>query len=136
MNLWLFKIISVAPLTAIISALDSVLVADRRYDLLCHSAGSRPPALITWYRNDKKLTKIKVSHIFNTTLTFKKNISPFLYTYWNDVILRICLCNHAEIIIWETWRNHFYTILLLIQNTYYWININIVIIYINTYTLF
>ncbi|VVC44480.1 Fibronectin type III,Immunoglobulin subtype,Immunoglobulin-like domain,Immunoglobulin-like [Cinara cedri] len=48
-----------APLTAIISALEPILVADRRYDLLCTSSGSRPPARITWYRNDKKLPKMK-----------------------------------------------------------------------------
>lgn len=56
-------IFSVAPLTVTFSVVDEVLVADRRYDVLCHSAGSRPPASITWYRNDKKLPKMKVGHI-------------------------------------------------------------------------
>lgn len=53
--------ILVPPLTVTFSVMDDVLVADRRYDVQCHSAGSRPPASITWYRNDKKLPKIKVS---------------------------------------------------------------------------
>ncbi|KAF0758027.1 protein turtle B-like isoform X2 [Aphis craccivora] len=47
------------PLTVSFSVMDDFLVADRRYDVQCHSAGSRPPASITWYRNDKKLPKIK-----------------------------------------------------------------------------
>ncbi|KAL4090443.1 hypothetical protein QTP88_025278 [Uroleucon formosanum] len=47
------------PLTVTFSVMDEVLVADRRYDVQCNSAGSRPPASITWYRNDKKLPKIK-----------------------------------------------------------------------------
>lgn len=55
-----------APLTVTFSVVDEILVADRRYDVQCHSAGSRPPALITWYRNDKKLPKIKVSYILNS----------------------------------------------------------------------
>lgn len=33
------------------------LSAGRRYDLLCQSAGSRPPAVITWWRDGQRLEK-------------------------------------------------------------------------------
>ncbi|KAL7017192.1 hypothetical protein ACKWTF_010287 [Chironomus riparius] len=33
------------------------LSAGRRYDLLCQSAGSRPPAIITWYRDGERLDR-------------------------------------------------------------------------------
>ncbi|XP_069962139.1 neural cell adhesion molecule 2 isoform X6 [Bactrocera oleae] len=33
------------------------LSAGRRYDLLCQSAGGRPPAVITWWQNDIRLEK-------------------------------------------------------------------------------
>ncbi|CRK89491.1 CLUMA_CG003227, isoform A [Clunio marinus] len=33
------------------------LSAGRRYDLLCQSAGSRPPAVITWFRDSERLDR-------------------------------------------------------------------------------
>jgi immunoglobulin superfamily member 9B len=33
------------------------LSAGRRYDLLCQSAGSRPPAVITWFRDAERLDR-------------------------------------------------------------------------------
>ncbi|XP_066996078.2 nephrin [Anabrus simplex] len=45
------------------------LSAGRRYDLLCQSSGSRPPASITWWRNGQRLEKTKetTSNDGNTT---------------------------------------------------------------------
>ncbi|GBP20629.1 hypothetical protein EVAR_93743_1 [Eumeta japonica] len=37
------------------------LTADRRYELTCDSAGSRPPALITWHKGKRQLKRITVS---------------------------------------------------------------------------
>ncbi|XP_050526353.1 nephrin isoform X2 [Daktulosphaira vitifoliae] len=52
-----------APLSAVFTNRDSILVADHKYEVSCHSAGSRPPATITWYRNDKKLLKTKPDEV-------------------------------------------------------------------------
>ncbi|KAL0269902.1 UNVERIFIED_CONTAM: hypothetical protein PYX00_007485 [Menopon gallinae] len=45
------------------------LSAGRRYDLLCQSSGSRPPASITWWKNGQRLEKTKetTSNDGNTT---------------------------------------------------------------------
>lgn len=42
-----------------------VLTAERRYEVACESAGSRPPAVITWYKGKRQLKRITVSeHYF------------------------------------------------------------------------
>ncbi|KAJ8726696.1 hypothetical protein PYW07_001394 [Mythimna separata] len=35
-----------------------VLTAERRYEVACESAGSRPPAVITWYKGKRQLKRI------------------------------------------------------------------------------
>ncbi|XP_050440187.1 kin of IRRE-like protein 3 isoform X2 [Adelges cooleyi] len=65
-----------APLSAVLTKQESVLVADRRYDVSCHSAGSRPPASITWYRNDKKLPKTKPDDIKENVTTSEITFVP------------------------------------------------------------
>lgn len=52
--------VSVKPLTARIHATKTPLVADMTYDIVCDSAGSRPPAVVTWYKNNHRLKKVKV----------------------------------------------------------------------------
>ncbi|XP_022183583.1 hemicentin-1-like [Myzus persicae] len=64
------------PLTVTFSVMDEVLVADRRYDVQCHSAGSRPPASITWYRNDKKLPKIKQDDVKENVTSSEMTFVP------------------------------------------------------------
>ncbi|XP_029346089.1 hemicentin-1 [Acyrthosiphon pisum] len=64
------------PLTVTFSAMDEVLVADRRYDVQCHSAGSRPPASITWYRNDKKLPKMKQDDVKENVTSSEMTFVP------------------------------------------------------------
>lgn len=34
---------------------------DRRYDVVCMSTGSRPSAIITWYKANKQLRRVRVS---------------------------------------------------------------------------
>ncbi|CAB3364967.1 Hypothetical predicted protein [Cloeon dipterum] len=57
------------PLNVLILGANQPLSAGRRYDLLCQSSGSRPPATITWWRNGQRLTKSKetTSNDGNTT---------------------------------------------------------------------
>ncbi|KAL4705186.1 hypothetical protein ACJJTC_009059 [Scirpophaga incertulas] len=37
------------------------LTAERRYEVTCESAGSRPPALVTWHKGKRQLKRITVS---------------------------------------------------------------------------
>lgn len=53
-------VFSVRPLTAKILNTVNPLVADRRYEVVCESAGSRPPAIITWYKGKRQLKRTKV----------------------------------------------------------------------------
>ncbi|XP_045527336.1 hemicentin-2-like [Pieris brassicae] len=47
------------PLTVHILGSNQPLSAIRRYDLLCQSAGSRPPASITWWKNGHRINNAK-----------------------------------------------------------------------------
>ncbi|KAI5747067.1 hypothetical protein M8J77_010726 [Diaphorina citri] len=57
------------PLAVRIMSEHQVLDADQRYRLSCESAGSRPPAVITWYKNGKifQLTDTKTEKHENVT---------------------------------------------------------------------
>lgn len=58
-QLSLFSSITVAPLNIRLLGAHQhqPLSAGRRYDLLCQSAGSRPPAVITWFRDAERLDR-------------------------------------------------------------------------------
>lgn len=47
----------VSPLNVRLLGAHQPLSAGRRYDLLCQSAGSRPPAAITWWQDGHRLQK-------------------------------------------------------------------------------
>lgn len=49
--------LAVAPLNIRLLGAHQPLSAGRRYDLLCQSAGSRPPAVITWFRDGVRLDR-------------------------------------------------------------------------------
>ena len=55
-------IFSVKPLTISMKNAPSSLVADRRYEVLCESSGSRPNAVITWYKGRRQLRRTKVTN--------------------------------------------------------------------------
>ncbi|KAG5882145.1 hypothetical protein JTB14_011775 [Gonioctena quinquepunctata] len=57
------------PIDVMILGSNQPLSAGRKYDLLCQSSGSRPPATITWWRNGHRLEKTKdtTSNDGNTT---------------------------------------------------------------------
>ncbi|KAF4525671.1 hypothetical protein B566_EDAN010660 [Ephemera danica] len=63
------RVMGVKPLTVSISAKQNPLVADRRYEVTCESAGSRPPAVITWYKGKRQLRRVKEETRENSTVS-------------------------------------------------------------------
>ncbi|XP_069700710.1 neural cell adhesion molecule 2-like [Periplaneta americana] len=61
--------IHLRPLTARILTKQLPLVADRRYEVSCESAGSRPPAVITWYKGKRQLRRVKEDTRENVTVS-------------------------------------------------------------------
>ncbi|XP_037903689.1 nephrin-like [Hermetia illucens] len=57
------------PLTAEITNPPPSLVADRRYEVTCESTGSRPNAIITWYKGKRQLRRTKDDTFYNTTVS-------------------------------------------------------------------
>ncbi|XP_060524523.1 nephrin [Cylas formicarius] len=57
------------PLTINILRTQSPLVADKRYEVSCESAGSRPPAIITWYKGKRQLRRTKEETATNMTIS-------------------------------------------------------------------
>ncbi|XP_055539389.1 nephrin-like [Wyeomyia smithii] len=55
------------PLSVNIVNPPSPLVADRRYEISCESVGSRPNAIITWYKGKRQLRRAKEEILNNTT---------------------------------------------------------------------
>lgn len=61
----------VGPLTVRIMKTEEPLVADRRYEVSCESTGSRPAAIITWYKGKRQLKRTKVSQQVQLNLFFE-----------------------------------------------------------------
>ncbi|XP_055848345.1 uncharacterized protein LOC129913608 isoform X2 [Episyrphus balteatus] len=55
------------PLTVKIVDPPVSMVADRRYEVMCESSGSRPNAIITWYKGKRQLRRTKDEILNNTT---------------------------------------------------------------------
>ncbi|XP_067617196.1 uncharacterized protein side-IV isoform X2 [Eurosta solidaginis] len=49
--------VNLKPVAVHIMTKDRFVSADRTYDIECKSSGSKPPAVITWWRNNKQLKK-------------------------------------------------------------------------------
>lgn len=50
---------AVSPLEVAILGKSSRITAAKKYDLMCQSVGSRPPAHITWWLDDRRLESAK-----------------------------------------------------------------------------
>lgn len=53
--------LAVLPLEVRIIGSNQPLSAGKRYELVCVTSGSRPPATVTWWRNDQRLVDTKES---------------------------------------------------------------------------
>ncbi|XP_024082683.1 hemicentin-1 [Cimex lectularius] len=63
------------PLVVNIISKPSKLIADHRYEVTCETGGSRPPAVITWYKGNRLLRKVREesgdqANITTSTLSF------------------------------------------------------------------
>lgn len=74
------NILPVKPLTVQIANPPSSLVADRRYEVTCESSGSRPNAIITWYKGKRQLKRAREETFVNRT----KSILNFVPTTEDD----------------------------------------------------
>ncbi|XP_070500607.1 synaptogenesis protein syg-1-like isoform X1 [Chironomus tepperi] len=63
------------PLTVEIRKPPTRMVADRRYEIICESSGSRPNAIITWYKGKRQLRRTK-DEILNNTTKSELSFSP------------------------------------------------------------
>jgi len=54
----LMTLLPVKPIAVHILTKDRFVSADRTYDVECKSSGSKPPALITWWKGSKQLKKL------------------------------------------------------------------------------
>lgn len=52
-------LVTVKPLKVEILGKEQVLSAGKTYDVKCQSTGSKPPALITWWKSSKQLKGLK-----------------------------------------------------------------------------
>lgn len=80
------------------------LVADRRYEVSCESTGSRPNAIITWYKGKRQLRRTKVSISFFISFFFllsffsynKKVSHIFCFVHLICARVRECLYSFAK----------------------------------------
>ncbi|CAH1131742.1 unnamed protein product [Ceutorhynchus assimilis] len=57
------------PLVVNIVKSDIPLVADKKFEVTCESVGSRPPAIITWYKGKRQLRRTKEETMENVTIS-------------------------------------------------------------------
>ncbi|KAG5676002.1 hypothetical protein PVAND_005857 [Polypedilum vanderplanki] len=81
------------PLTVEIVNKKLPLVADRRYEVQCESSGSRPNAIITWYKGKRQLRRAKEEALNNIT----KSILNFVPTTDDDGKLITCRAENPKV---------------------------------------
>uniref|UniRef100_A0A182QB13 Ig-like domain-containing protein n=1 Tax=Anopheles farauti TaxID=69004 RepID=A0A182QB13_9DIPT len=64
------------PLTIKVINPPNTLVADKRYEIMCQSTGSRPNAIITWYKGKRQMRRTKDEVLDHNTTTSTLSFSP------------------------------------------------------------
>ncbi|CRL00448.1 CLUMA_CG013711, isoform A [Clunio marinus] len=91
------------PLTVDIKNPPTLLVADRRYEVACESSGSRPNAVITWYKGKRQLRRTK-DEILNNTTRSELSFSP---TVEDDGKFMVCRAENpvvSGLFLESTWK--------------------------------
>ncbi|XP_046401599.1 neural cell adhesion molecule 1-B-like [Ischnura elegans] len=91
------------PLTVRITTKTTPLVADRRYEVTCESAGSRPPAVITWYKGKRQLRRVKEEVRENATVS-ELSFTPTTDDDGKHVTCRAENPNVTGAYLEDTWR--------------------------------
>lgn len=79
-------LITVRPLQTTITTMDNFLLAERRYDIECITVGSRPPAVITWWKNSRQINQLP---------TIVSNLLKLDYVFVKLTEISMILINHA-----------------------------------------
>lgn len=74
--LYVVVVVLVKPLEVKIIEPPSSMMADRRYAVSCESTGSRPNAIITWYKGKRQLRRTKVNSVTRITNTYTHTQTP------------------------------------------------------------
>ncbi|KAL5282152.1 hypothetical protein ACFFRR_005408 [Megaselia abdita] len=91
------------PLTVEIKDPPHSMIADKRYEVSCESKGSRPNAIITWYKGKRQLRRAKEEAHENTT----KSILSFVPTTDDDGKTITCRSENPNVnglFLETTWR--------------------------------
>ncbi|XP_071454106.1 neural cell adhesion molecule 1-like [Hetaerina americana] len=95
--------IHLKPLTVSITNKVTPLLADRRYEVTCESAGSRPPAVITWYKGKRQLRRVKEEARENATVS-ELSFTPTTDDDGKHVTCRAENPNVTGAYLEDTWR--------------------------------
>ncbi|CAO1351340.1 unnamed protein product [Diamesa hyperborea] len=91
------------PLTVGILNQPSSLVADRRYEVLCESSGSRPNAIITWYKGKRQLRRTK-DEILNNITRSELSFSPMIEDDMKFIVCRAENPDSPGLFLETTWK--------------------------------
>ncbi|XP_013136105.1 PREDICTED: nephrin-like isoform X1 [Papilio polytes] len=69
------------------------LTAERRYEVACESAGSRPPAILTWHKGKRQLKRITEEQRDNLTVS----VMSFVPTLDDDGKLLVCRAQNPNV---------------------------------------
>uniref|UniRef100_A0AAG5DBV7 Ig-like domain-containing protein n=1 Tax=Anopheles atroparvus TaxID=41427 RepID=A0AAG5DBV7_ANOAO len=64
------------PLTIKVINPPNTLVADKRYEITCQSTGSRPNAIITWYKGKRQMRRTRDEVLDHNTTTSTLSFVP------------------------------------------------------------
>lgn len=62
-------LLTVYPLKTLITTLQRPLTADRKIRMTCKTSGSKPPAVIRWFKENEQLKKVKQTEDNGTTVS-------------------------------------------------------------------
>lgn len=101
-----FFLFTVKPLTVEVQNPPPTLVADRRYEITCESSGSRPNAVITWYKGKRQLRRTKVNR-FSRIIQIKL-LNQETRKWWSRKISILLIFNEKKIFLTSPFSRTFW----------------------------